>query len=390
MTSRTRFWVLAVSTPIIAFALIGGFLGKVIARDETFRQLSIFHDVVSLVVDNYVEPVDVRQIMRGAMRGLADGLDPDSAYLTADLVKTFDANAPAGPADVGVDLARQYYLRIVSVLPGSPAEKANLRIGDYIRAIEGRSTREMSVYEGRRLLRGAAGSKLSLLVIRGNTADPHEVALTREALPATDMTWRMANATTGYIRVLEFRPNSDARFRDAISALAKSGATRYVVDLRGASRGDLDDGLAAARVFLTSGTLAVKVEKERREPVTVTSGDGSIAARTVLLVNLGTAGAGEVFAAALDGNNRVELIGQRTLGRAARQRLTRLPDGSGLLLTWQRYLSPSGGDIHEKGLAPDIEVAETEVEFGAAAPATDPALERALQHLAGAAAQRAA
>ena len=144
MTSRTRLFVLAVSTPVIAFALIGGYLGHVMAKDETYQHLRIFQDVVSLVVDNYVEEVDVRQAMRGAMRGLADGLDPDSAYLTPDLVKAFESNTPPGPADVGLDVTRRYYLRIVSARPGSPAAKAGLRSGDYIRAIDGRATREIS------------------------------------------------------------------------------------------------------------------------------------------------------------------------------------------------------------------------------------------------------
>jgi carboxyl-terminal processing protease len=390
MTSRTRLWVLAVSTPVIAFALIGGYLGNVIARDETYQHLRIFQDVMSLVVDNYVEPVDVRQVMRGAMRGLADGLDPDSAYLTAELAKAYESNASPGAADVGVDVWRQYYLRIVSTRPGSPAEKAGLRTGDYIRAIDGRSTREMSAYEGRRLLHGAAGSQVTLLVIRGNAADPHEVVLTRDRAAAPALTTRMADATTGYIRVVEFAPDSATRLRQAAETLARTGASRFVIDVRGASRGDLDDGLAAARAFVSAGTLAVKVDKERKQPVVAASGDGAVSARTVLLVNAGTAGPGEVFAAALDGNNRAELIGERTLGRAARQRLTRLPDGSALLLTWQRYLSPAGEDIHEKGLAPDIEVTEADVEFGAAPPAADRALDRAIQFLAGGAEARKA
>jgi carboxyl-terminal processing protease len=193
----------------------------------------------------------------------------------------------------------------------------------------------------------------------------------------------MADASTGYIRVVEFRSDSPTRLRQAVDTLAKSGATRYVIDLRGTSRGDLDDGLAAARLFTRSGvTLAVKQGKDQKEPVTARAGDGTVAAQTVLLVNQGTAGASEVFAAALDGNDRADLIGERTLGRAARQRLARLPDGSGLLLTWQRYLSPKSADIHEKGLLPDVEVVEPDVEFGAEAPATDRALDRAIQHMA--------
>ena len=221
---------------------------------------------------------------------------------------------------------------------------------------------------------------MKLLVIRGNAADPHEITVTRDQATAPDLTTRMADATTGYIRMVAFTPESGARLRQATEALTKTGATRFVIDLRGASRGDLDDGLAAARPFLTGGVLAVKVDKTRKEPVSAGAAGGAITARSVLLVNQGTAGAGELFAAALDGNDRADLIGERTRGRAARQRLTRLPDGSALLLTWQRYLSPKNVDIHEKGLTPDIEVATPEIEFGAEPPATDRVLERALQY----------
>ena len=391
MTSRTRLWVLAVSVPVIAFALIGGVIGKVIAaRDETYQHLKTFQDVVSLVVDNYVEPVDVRQAMRGAMRGLADGLDPECAYLTPDLVRTYETSASAGPADVGLDVTRQYYLRIVSVVPGSSAAKAGLRSGDYIRAIDGRATREMSSYEGSRLLHGAAGSRLKLLVIRGNAADPHEVTLTRERTPIPEPTSRMADSSTGYIRILEFKSDSTTRIKQAMDTLAKSGASRYILDLRGASAGDLDDGIAAARQFVKTGKLAIKQNKDRAETISTQNGDGAVTARVVLLVDQGTAGAAEVFAAALDSNDRAELLGEHTVGRAARQRLTKLPDGSGLLLTWQRYQTPRGVDIHEKGLTPDLEIDSPEVDFGTEPPAKDTILDRALQYLAAPTQKRAA
>jgi len=309
MTFRTRLWVLVVSTPVIAFALIGGYLGRVMARDETYQHLRVFQDVVSLVVENYVEEVDVKQAMRGAMRGLADGLDPDSAYLTPELTKNYETNAPMGAADPGMDIARQYYLRVVSVRPNSPAAKAGLRTGDYIRAIDGKPTREMAAYEGARLLHGAEGSRVKLLVIRGNAADPHEVTVTRERPAATDMTSRMADSSTGYVRVLEFHSDTGAHLKQAVEALGKQGATRYIIDVRGASRGDLDDGIAAARQFVKSGTLIVKQNKQQKETVSAQNGDGAITARTVLLVDQGTAGAGEMFAAALDSNDRAELVG---------------------------------------------------------------------------------
>ena len=382
MTSRSRILVLAISTPIIAFAFIGGYLGQALAKDDTYQHLRVFEDVVSLVINNYVEPVDVKEAMKGAMRGLADNLDPDSAFLTPDLARTREANDTGGPAEIGLDVTRQYYLRVISARDGSPAAKAGIRPGDFIRAIDNRPTRDMSAYEGSRLLRGAPGTKVSVLLIRGNAADPHMVDLVRERVAGPEVTSRMADGTTGYVRVLQFSPDSPARIKQAIDALAKTGATRYVVDLRGTSRGDLDEGLAAARLFVKGGTLGVRLARaDRKEPIAGQPSDGAVTAPVALLVDIGTAGPAETFAAALAGNDRADLVGTNTLGRAARQRLVKLPDQSGLWLTYLRYLTPSGDPIHEKGLMPDVEVEPVEIEFGSDAPLPDAALQSALQHL---------
>ena len=382
MTARTRLWVLAVSTPIIVFVLVGGYLGQVMAKDDTYQHLRVFDDVVTHVVNNYVEEVDLKQAMRGAMRGLAEALDADSAFLTPDLVRTVESNSSAGPADVGIELVRQYYLRVVSAREGSPAAKAGLRTGDFIRAIDNKPTRDMSAYEGARLLRGAAGSKVALLVFRGNAADPHELTLIRERIAGPELTSRMANATTGYIRIVDFTKDSPTRLKQAFDALAKTGATRYIVDLRGTARGDLDDGVAAARLFVRAGTLTVKQTKAGRDVVSAQVADAVITAPVELLVDQGTAAAAEVFASALDGNDRAELIGERTLGRAARQQLVKLPDGSGLLLSSTRYLTPKNEGIHERGLTPDVEVDQPDVEFGATPPTKDETLDKALERIA--------
>ena len=381
MTTRTRLWVLVISTPIIAFTLIGGYLGQAMVRDETLRHIRIFDDVLKLVLDNYVEEVDETKAMRGALRGLTDGLDPDSAFLTAELAKAYEANDAPAAGEIGVELIRGYYLRIVSARDGSPAAKAGLRSGDYIRAIDGRATRDMSAFEGMRVLRGAPGSTVDLLVIRGNAADPHEVTLTRERMTGPDVTSRMANAASGYVRIAEFTAETAARLEQALQALAKTGATRYVIDLRGTARGDLDHGLAAARLFVADGTLAVRETKAGEEKIEA-EGVARITAPVVLLIDQGTAGAAELFAAALDGNDRTELVGANTIGRAARQQLVKLPDGSALLLSSTRYLTPDEEPIHQQGLAPDVEVEQPDVEFGADPPADDPTLDKALELLA--------
>src|SRR3954463_10744916 len=208
MSSNTRRLVLWISAPVIVFAIVGGFLSKVTAREDTYQHLRIFDDVVGLISGNYVEKGDIDKVMVGAMHGLADGLDPASAYLAPDQVKQVESAAAPGAGDVGIDLTRQYYLRIIAARDGSPAARAGLRTGDYVRAIGDTPTREMSVFEGMRRLRGAPGSKVSLTIIRGSAADPHVIELTREAIPVSEVSGKIVAPTVGYLRIAAIGPRT--------------------------------------------------------------------------------------------------------------------------------------------------------------------------------------
>jgi carboxyl-terminal processing protease len=155
-----------------------------------------------------------------------------------------------------------------------------------------------------------------------------------------------------------------------------------VIDLRGSAFGEVESGLAAARLFVPSGTLVYRQERGKsKDAVAAASGDGSITLPVAVLADNGTSGAAELFAAALAGNKRAALVGERTLGRAARQRLVRLPDGSAMLLTHLLYLTPGEAVINEKGLSPDVAVEQPDIEFGQPAPTPDVTLDRAIEHL---------
>jgi carboxyl-terminal processing protease len=382
MSSRTRLIVMAISAPVIAFAIVGGFLGKVLAREESYQHLKIFDDVVGLITSSYVEEVDVDKVMHGAMRGLADGLDADSAYLTADQVKQVESRAALPPGGVGIELTRQYYLRVIAARDNSPAAKAGLQTGDYIRAINEMPTREMSVWEGTRALRGAPGTKVKVTVIRGNAADPHVVELTRETETASDVTGKSAAADIGYLRIAAVGAETVAQVKSRVAELTKGGAAKLIVDVRRTSSGSVEDGIALARLFVKTGTLAVKESKGGvKETVSAAAGDGSIALPMSVLVDAGTSAAAEVFASAIAGNKRGDLIGEHTIGRAATQKLVKLPDGSGLWISTARYLTPAGAPLHEKGLEPTVAVDQPDVEFGQPLPPGDPVLDKALERL---------
>ena len=381
MTARTRAIVLAITAPVVVFAIVGGLLGTVMAREDTFQHLKIFDDVVSLISSNYVEPVNIDKVMRGAMNGLVDSLDPDSAYLSPDEVKLAEAGTPAPAGDLGIELTRQYYLRVLAARDNSPAARAGLRTGDYVRAINDVPTRDMNVWEGMRALRGMVGSKVTLTIFRGNAADPHVVAMTREALSPLDVTGRIAAPGVGYVRVSSIGPRTSDQVKSQIAEVARNGATRLVIDIRRTASGTYDQGLGLARLFVAKGTLAVRETKgaPARDTIAAGPGDGSISLPAVVLLDTGTSGAAELFASALQGNQRADLVGEHTIGRAGIQKLVKLPGGSGLWLTTVRYLTPAGSPLHEKGLEPTVAVEGPDVEFGQPAPASDAALDKAIE-----------
>ena len=382
MASKKRIYTLALLVPIIAFVVIGGFFSQAMTRDDTFRHLAVFNDVVSIVLKNYVEEVDIIPAVKGAMRGLTEALDSDSAYLTQELVQSIIVNGALGEAEIGLDVIRQYYLRVVSALDGSPAAKAGLKAGDYVRFIDGKATRYMGSLEGMQLLQGVPGTTVKLLVFRGNANEPHTIELIREELEKTNIKSRIASVGIGYIRIPEFKQDTLVLLQENFQKLSKAGAKNFIVDLRGTSRGDLDYGVAAARLFVKSGTLTTKQFREKdNEVISSDISDGNLTAPVILLINNGTSGAAEIFAAALNGNGRASLIGQQSLGRVARQKLIALPDGSGLWISYLRYLMPNGDQLHERGLTPDIEIEEPDVKFGET-PLQDPVLEKAIEQSA--------
>ncbi len=384
MSSKSRWVIFLISTPLVVFTAVGGLLGASAAQSESFTHLKVFEDVVSLIVSAYVEPVDADKVMEGAMRGLADGLDPASAYLTPDDVATLQAGTPLPAGDVGLTVTRQFYLRVVGVRDGSPAARAGLRTGDYIRAIDGKPTRDVSAFTGTRWLHGDPGSKVELTVIRGNAADPHVMPLVREAPARELVTGRTMPTGEGYVRIVSFREGAAAALRSRIAALQKSGVAMAVIDLRGVADGPPEEGIAAARLFVKEGTIAIRQGRgPDRTTIEAGSGDGALTLPIVLLVSNGTANAAEVFAAALDGHDRADLVGEPTAGLAALQHLVLLPENRGLWMTYERYLTLNGDPLHERGLRPDVVVEEPVVGFDETPPATDEPLNTALARLHG-------
>ena len=384
MTSKSRWLIFLVSTPLVVLAAVGGLIGANGAPgpQQAITHLRVFEDVVSLIMSSYVEAADPDKVMEGAMRGLADGLDPLSAYPTPEEVTVAKANAALPAGDVGLIVSRQFYLRIVGVRDGSPAAKAGLRTNDYIRGIDKKPTREISAFTGTRLLRGAPGSKVELTVLRGNAAEPRDVTLVREVIAGPAVTTTRLPSGQALVRVSSFGEGTATALGTVFDGLQKSGVSGVVVDMRGTADGPVEEGIAAARLFVKTGTLAIRAERNQpKVTIAAASGDGRITLPIVLLVSNGTAGASEVFAAALNGNKRADLVGEPTAGLAAAQRLVALPEGRGLWMTYARYLTLEGDPIHERGLRPTVAIESPSIAFDEASPTTDDMLAKAFERL---------
>ena len=385
MSHRTRLLVALVSTGLVGYIAVGSLLGRVLG-DTSYGQLAIFNEVVRLVLDAYVEPVNVDRAMAGARLGMSDALDGDSSYLDAEELRLYQQPPKEAEAEAGVVLTRRFsFVMVVAARPGSPAEKAGLRPGDLLKTIDERHTRPMPAVVAERLLRGAPGSSVKLGVLRAG-ADPFDVTVVRERVLPAAVQGRMLEGGTGYVKVTDFTATTAEDVRTHVETLKREGALRMALDLRGAAWGAPADGAGVAEIFLQGGPVAKLVGRRAEERLLQADAARSAwSGPLAVLVDNGTAGPGEIVAAALLDAGRAKLVGEHTFGRAAVSKTVPLPEG-GLVLTVARYVSPKGNPIHGEGLQPSVPVAaegEEDEDLPEGATRPDRILEKALEVVKG-------
>jgi carboxyl-terminal processing protease len=381
MSARSRLFVALASTVVIGYFVVGSLLGRVFG-DTSYGQLAVFNEVVRLVLEAYVEPVNLDRAMAGARLGLTEALDGDSAYLDTEELRQYQQPVKDSDADVGVALTRRFgFLMVVAARPGSPAEKAGLKTGDILKAIDGRYTRPIAVVTGERLLRGAPGSTVKLAVLRAGS-DPLDVSVVRERIVPSAPKGKMLDGGTGYVKVAEFSSRSADDVRGEVETLKKSGAKNLVLDLRGAAFGMPGEGVKIAEIFLRGGTVAkLSGNSFGEQTLSADPAHHVWGGPLAVLVDTGTAGPGELVAAAMLDAGRGPVVGEHTFGRAPVQKVVPLAEG-GLVLTIAKYSSPNGTVIHGKGVQPSVAVAEPSEEASDEAPAHDRILDKALEVLA--------
>ena len=372
---KTKAAILVTSFAVLLFVVVGS-LGGVHAssnNDGSYRQLQVYSEVLSRVRSEYVEEPNIPKVTDGALHGLVESLDSNSSYMTADAYKAFKAHKTESKGEIGAVVSKRFgYADVVSVLPGSPAEKAGIEQTDIFESIEGKSTRDMSLPEIRSLLAGTPGSTLNVAVVRARKAEPQKIVITRDLVTIPPVADKMMDNGIGYVKVDALTKGKPSEIASKIKSLEKSGAKKILLDLRNCAEGDESEGVAVANLFLNHGTITyLQGQKFPREAFNADPAKAITALPLAVLVNKGTSGAAEIVAAAILENARGDVVGDKTFGDGSVQKTIDLPDGGALILSIAKYYSPSGKAIQDNAITPNVLVADSADAADGAGPDDD-------------------
>lgn len=365
MSFKTKFAMIVLSASLALYAIAGAWLATRAQQpaNDPGAQQRIFESVLQHIQDDYVDQPNMEKVRAGALRGLAYGLDPYSTYLTPEQVKDYRAGGKSNQVGIGAELSQaSSFLYVVAPIKGSPADQAGVRAGDVIEYIDGKATRDISLYDARQLLNGAPGTEVKLRILRAG-ARPLTLSVKRGAFRAPAAEAHMEAGRIGVLRINSLDKDEAADAKAKLQDLMKQGAQKIVIDLRSVAGGEIQEGVTVANYFVKEGSIAKTIGREQKvlksfdaDPkLTLFNGP------TVVLIDAGTAGAAEVVASAFIENRRGDVVGEKSFGAGAEQELFTLRDGDGLLLTTVKWASGSGRpflgeDRNHSGIAPTVEV----------------------------------
>ncbi len=404
MPKSLKISLLAVSVALVLCVFLGVNAHGVRAASEeaqqgAYNQINVYGEVLQHIQSDYVEVPNIPLVTNGALRGLLESLDADSSYLTPADYRTYKEDK-GGKAQVGINVSKRYgYATIVSVVPGSPADKENLSDGDIIEAIGNQDTRDLSLAVIQLLLQGAPGTDLQIAVIRPRKAEPEKITLHRVVVsepPVAETLYE--NSSIVYLKPMELDHEHVQEVESKLKSMNKAGNKKILLDLRDVYGGDMPEAVRLANFFINSGTIAtLEGQKFARQTFTADQAKAiNTTAPLVVLVNRGTSGPAEVVAAAIQDDKRGQLVGEKTFGEGSLQKTFDLPDGGAIILSIAKYASPSGKQFEDDAVTPGTVVASNQDALNAdseddastsktapkkAAPATDDQLTKALDLL---------
>lgn len=363
MLSKAKIVIVLLSAAFVGYGLIGGMLHNVSAKDDAYRDLSIFTNVLNKVKEEYVEKPDLSKGIQGALQGMMEALDPYSSFVDAETYRELKDHTKENSVSIGAILSKRYgYAYVVSVVRGSPAEQGGLRTGDIIEAIDGQVTTEMSSWEASRRLAGKEGTSVQLRTIRGSRRTaPSQMELVRRKLAPPEVSARILEDGIGLLRVPHFDEGATEEVTAKLKMLQSSGIEGLLIDVRGTALGLFKEAVQISDLFVPKGKEILTVRDRNGEDTQFFSLTEPLISGipVMLLIDGGTSGPAEVLAAALMDHKVARSVGEKTDGRGSQQEYFPLENGAVLHISTKLFYRATGTAIQgpslkEAGITPDV------------------------------------
>ncbi len=346
------------------------FVAPLHARQEEtspYREIELLTDVISIIQRSYVEEVDLSSLVQGALKGMLATLDPHSAFMPPDVYREMKIDTEGEFGGLGIEITlREGVLTIVAPIEDTPADRIGLMAGDIIVAIDDQPTKDLSIMEAVKLMRGPAGASIEISIMRDSFDKPKDFTIVREVIQLKSVKVRMLEDGYAYVRLSQFQTHTAEELTQGLEDLKQDGDGNFkglILDLRNNPGGLLDQAVRVSDIFLSEGLI---VYTQGRETGSQMSFSATVPGTEpfypmVVLINEGSASASEIVAGALHDHDRALIMGTQSFGKGSVQTIIPLSDESGLRLTTARYFTPSGISIQALGIVPDLIVPRMEM-----------------------------
>ena len=336
-------------------------------KGSDYESIELFTDVMAIVKKSYVEEVDTKKLIYGAINGMLASLDPHSSFMSPDTYKEMKIDTKGAFGGLGIEITiKDSILTVISPIEDTPAFKAGIKPGDQIFKIDDKFTKDLNINDAVKRMRGVKGSKVILTIMREGFEKPKDFSLLRDIIQIKSVRSRMLDNGYAYVRIAQFQEKTDEDLSKALKALSeenKGPLSGLVLDMRNDPGGLLDQAVKVADHFIEKGLIVYTEgrEKDSKMQFTAKTGGKEPSYPIVVLINGGSASASEIVAGALQDHKRAIILGTQSFGKGSVQTIIPLSDDSGLRLTTARYFTPNGRSIQARGITPDIVVERIEL-----------------------------
>ncbi|MFZ5758640.1 MAG: S41 family peptidase [Thermodesulfobacteriota bacterium] len=362
--SRKILFVALVALPCLGI-IFWEYDTKVQAKtQDVYKNLEIFSNVLNLLDKNYVEEINTEQVIEGAIKGMLATLDPHSSYMKPDDFQELKIETKGSFSGIGIEISmKDGILTVVSPIEGTPAYEKGLKSGDKILKINGESTKDLTLMEAVKKLRGPQGTEVTISIHREGMTELKDITIVRDVIPLISVTAKMLEPGYGYIRIRNFQSKTTKEFKEHLDKLGKEATLHgLIIDLRNNPGGLLDQAVKISDIFLDEGMIVYtkgRIKDQNMEFKAHADGE-KYTFPIIVLVNEGSASASEIVAGALQDHKRALILGAQTFGKGSVQTIIPMDDGAGLRLTTARYYTPNDRSIQATGITPDI-IVPTEI-----------------------------